>query len=296
MTTNALGGGARLFVAPLALLLAFCHGGGQRSSTPTAPVVPTVAPTPPPVAPDPPLSASCAKLPPGDPNAKCRDDSPTFLDDVVDAIDTLRRERADLFNGDEVQNVGAYYVGIIRILDRKGLCAGFDGEELGVKTSNDYNDQFKILTSRNLVRTSRAFLGTCYPAAFPAPQTPLPPPPAGCPLPSSRSLACGTEAQAVFYDDVAAAIDQVLRDKPQLFDFTQHVPGTDWPLITDLSGYYQAIIAILDGKGYCVIFDGEEVEVKRTNELTEHFKIDYSNAYVRKGPKTYRGTCYPAAF
>jgi len=38
------------------------------------------------------------------------------------------------------------------------------------------------------------------------------------------------------------------------------------------------------------LFNGDEVQ------LTEHFKIDYSNAYVRKGPKTYRGTCYAAAF
>lgn len=274
-----------------------CGGGGQSAGhSPTVPIAPTV-PAPTPVPTNPPLSASCAKLPAGNPNAACNSDTPTFLNDVEDAIDTLRREQPGLFDGDVVQNVGAYYVGIIKILDRKGLCAGFDGEELGVKTSNDYNDQFKILTSRNIVRTGpRCFLGTCYPAAFPAPQGPLPPPPAGCPLASSQSIACGKEPQPAFYDDVEAAIEKVLNDDPQLFDFTQHVPATDWPLITDISAYYQAVIKILNGKGYCVIFDGEEIQVKRTNELTEHFKIDYSNAYVRKGPGIYRGSCYPAAF
>ena len=45
-----------------------------------------------------------------------------------------------------------------------------------------------------------------------------------------------------------------------------------------------------------LIFDGEEIQLKRTNEFTEHYKIDYSNAYVRTGPGTLRGTCYPAAF
>ena len=296
-STRYAGLGTRFLVLPLAVLLAFCHGGGQpAASTPTGPVVPTVAPTTAPVAAQP-LSVSCAKLPDGDPKANCHDDSPTFLADVDDAIDTLRREQSYLFNDNEVLNVGAYYIGIIRILDRKGLCAGFDGEELGVKTSNDYNDQFKILTSRSIVRSGKsAFLGTCYPAAFPAPQGPLPPAPSGCSLPSSRSIACGRPPEGAYYDEVMAAIDQLLKQKPQLFDFTDHAPGTDSPRITDLPGYYAGVIAFLVSKGYCAIFDGEEIQLKRTNEFTEHYKIDYSNAYVRTGPGTLRGSCYPAAF
>ena len=62
----------------------------------------------------------------------CPTEAPTFLADVEDAIDTLRGEQPGIFEGNQVLNVGAYYVGLIKILDRKGLCADFDGEELGV--------------------------------------------------------------------------------------------------------------------------------------------------------------------
>ena len=41
---------------------------------------------------------------------------------------------------------------------------------------------------------------------------------------------------------------------------------------------------------------GEEIQVKRTNEFSEHFDINYADVYVRRGPGTYRSSCYPAAF
>ena len=45
-------------------------------------------------------------------------------------------EQPQLFDADNVtQSVGAYYVGLIKILDRQGLCAYYDGEELGVTDS-----------------------------------------------------------------------------------------------------------------------------------------------------------------
>jgi hypothetical protein len=44
------------------------------------------------------------------------------------------------------------------------------------------------------------------------------------------------------------------------------------------------------------LFDGEEIEVKRTNEFSEHYDVNYADEYIRTGPGIYRGACYPAAF
>jgi hypothetical protein len=279
----------------VALLTSACGGNSQppSSGNPPGPVAP--APTPPSAAtPEPPLSASCARLGDGDPKASCRADSPTFLAEVSDAIDTLRRERPELFDGNVVRNVGAYYVGIIRILDRRGICGGFDGEELAVKNTDDFSDQYDVLTARNEVR--KYFVGTCYPAVFPLSRGPLHPPPAGCPLPSSRELACGRDEEAVFFADVTAAVEDTLKGQPELFDFAQKSPGTDWPAIRDFDAYYRAVIGRLTAKGYCAIFDGEEVQVKKANERSEHYDVNLADRYVRLGAGIYRGSCYPAAF
>jgi hypothetical protein len=39
-------------------------------------------------------------------------------------------------------NLGGYYVGLIRILDRHGLCAVYDGEDLAVKRTNGLSEHY----------------------------------------------------------------------------------------------------------------------------------------------------------
>jgi len=45
-----------------------------------------------------------------------------------------------------------------------GICAVDDGEEIGVKNTNAFNEQWNIYFSRGLVR--RTYVTTCSPAAF----------------------------------------------------------------------------------------------------------------------------------
>ncbi len=286
-----------LAVTLSALVLSVCGGGGKANpSAASAPAVPTPSPTPAAKpTPEPPVSASCARIGNGATTYKCDEESPAFLGDVTDAIASLQGERPDIFdpsNSNSVTNIGAYYVGLIKTLDRKGICANFDGEELAVKTSNDYNEQYKVLTARSLV--NRKYLGTCTPAAFVA-QAASPPSPAGCPLPPSQEIACGSPPSQ-YYSNVADAIDEVLKEKPELFDYTQKSPGSGWPRVTDWSGYYGAIFDILGKQGFCTFYDGDEIEVKRTDDFTEHFKISYADTYIRTGTGIYRAACYPAAF
>jgi hypothetical protein len=282
-----------------ASILSVCGGGGGATTAngPTVPVTPTATPIPAPTA-APPLSTACTRLPAGNAAAACRTESATFQAEVDDAIRTLQVEQAPIFNDNEVLSVGQYYVGLIKILDRKGLCARFDGEELAVTNTHDFSDQYHVMASNRLVRIGpQSYRVTCYPAALPLADGALPPPPAGCSLPSSHEVACSRDnSGGVYLDDVLAAIAQVQRDKPDLFDFTQVNPGTNSPKLKDLDGYLASVVQILAKQGYCAQVQ-EELQIKRgSNTFSEQYKIDYSYQYVRTGSGIYRSSCYPAAF
>jgi hypothetical protein len=290
-----------LAVAGLAILtLSVCGGGSSNSggppTTPQVPVEPTPEPTP---TPEPALSMSCEALPPGDPTVSCKREVARFQDQMDSAIRTLQNEQPDLFDRDNiVQSVGRYYVGLIEILDRDGLCAYFDGEELAVTDSPEYNDQYDILTSRLGARVgNNTYRATCYPSAIPPPEAPLPPSPPGCLLPPSREVACSREAEGKFYNQVEKAIDYVLENRPELFDFNDVATRTDWPRIIDIEAYHDAVVENLVDQGFCAKRDGvEEIGVKNENERSEQYDIQLEDKYVRRGFGIYRSSCYPAAF
>jgi hypothetical protein len=281
-----------------ALALGVCGGGGSSTGPSQPPVVtPTATPTPAATA-EPPVSKSCTKLSAGNPNAPCQRESSDFQDAVDDAIRTLQGEQPQIFEGDQVLSVGAYYVGLIKVLDRKGLCADTDGEELGVANTNGFNDQFDVLSAKSQVRWGPAsYRTTCYPSTVPLDRGALPPAPSGCTLPSSREVACGREPSSQFYGDVEAAITQILATKPELFDFSQTAPATDYPLVKDIDAYHTGVADIMKTKGYCAKADGEEIAVKRgTNARSEQYDVDLQGKYIRRGGGIYRVSCYPAAF
>ena len=75
----------------------------------------------------------------GNPSAACRTEPSDYQTIVDRSIRTLQADSPHL-RGDAVLSVGEYYVGLIKVLDRQGICAVFDGEELAVTdrpTSND---------------------------------------------------------------------------------------------------------------------------------------------------------------
>jgi hypothetical protein len=256
-----------LVLVGLMLSLQVC--GGSSPSGPTGPITPTPVPistpTPGPT-PEPPLSETCARLGVGVPDsqAQCRDEAPDFRDQVREAIGVVQNEHPEMFNGNQVLNVGGYIVELIKVLDRYQLCGWYGGEEMGVKKNDTYNEQYDVLTARSQVRDA-VYLGTCSPSLIPPAEPPLKKPPAGCPLPSSREMACGPG-------------------------------GWPWPAYKNSDKYHHGVLDILIAKGYCGIFDGEEITLKKTNDFTEHYDINYQDHWVRRGSGIYRGSCYPAAF
>jgi hypothetical protein len=285
-------------VACGALWLGHCGGGGSGAG-PTAPVTPvttTPTPTPAPAA-DPPISQSCAKLPLGSSTTKCEPGNPEYLDAVEGAMRTLQAEQPGIFEGDQVLSVGAFYVGVIKILDRQGLCASTEGEELGVTDSASSNEQYDILSFQNRARFGPViYRTTCTPSAVPFSMEPRYPQPAGCSLPRSREVACGREPEGRYLGHVSEAVEQIQKDKPELFDFND-LSQQGWPAVRNIDAYFTGVVELLAKKGYCARHDGEEVQLKHgSNTFSEQYDIDFQHKYIRTGDGIYRASCYPAAF
>ncbi len=288
---------SRAVAGALLVTLVACGGGGK---TPVAPPSSTPPPTPPPVTmatPEPPPGAmSCGRIGNGVATGyRCQVEGPTFLDEVGQAIDELMGEQPQIFDGNRVMSTGQFYVGVIQKLDKKGICAGFDGEELQVKTSNQFNDQYHLVTSSfNVRRGPSSYMATCYPAAFP---TPLPPyiPAGTCSLAPSREITCGRESSR-YLDLVHAAVDEVARTHPEVFDTKDQKGQSGGYKILDGARFVQYTVDALRSQGFCARHDGEEFVVKKENTFSEHYDLELAEGYVRRGEGTYTSTCYPAAF
>jgi hypothetical protein len=245
---------------------------------------------------DPPLSVSCNKLPPGTPSAACRTEPSDYQTIVDRSIRTLQAEQPAIFEGDQVLSVGQYYVGLIKVLDRQGICAVFDGEELAVTDRPTSNEQFHVLTSASRARFGPQSYRDLQPVGRPVAQEHcrLHPPDARCPRAGSG---CGREGSSRYINDMTAAIEQVLKEKPDLFNYGDTAAGTGWPTVKSLATYHGAVVEVLVAKGYCAKDDGEEIQVKQgSNTLSEHFDINFQDKYIRLGQGIYRASCYPAAF
>ena len=293
---------AAVLVVSVPVLFSTCGGGDSQPTTPLVTTPPVTVPPTTLASSDPfPGATSCSRMGLGSSTSNCRKEAPTFQNEMQAAIDELVAEKPEIFEhtdaGLHVRSTGQFYVGIIEKLDRKGLCAGFDGEEVGVKNSNAFNDQYHLLTSRFIVnQNANSYEVTCYPAAFPSPLPGFAPSNPGCALPSSREITCGHEG-ANYYSDLNASIDQVARQTPQVFDLGDQRGAEGGYRIVDPNGFKAGLIGAMASRGYCGRHDGEEFVFKKgSNKSSEHYDLESSQGYVRRGEGTYETTCYPAAF
>jgi hypothetical protein len=285
-----------------ACLIPACGKSKSPASSSAPSPLPTAVPTPTPVpTPNLPGMSSCTRIGLGhDGGNQCDRSGPFFQDQVFQAITELQREQPQIFRDSPegpplIYSPGQFYVGIINKLDKKGLCAGFDGEELQVKDSNTLNDQYALRTSRGFLRLDQsAYRATCYPAAFPTPLPPFPPS-NGCKLAPSLELTC-TRESPLYLADVERSIDDVMAQHPEIFDFHSFAPGSNWPAVLDRDKYHEYLVQSMIAKGYCSRDDGEELVAKKTSDFSEHYDVFLGDGYVRRGEGTYRSTCYPAAF
>ena len=64
-----------------------------------------------------------------------------------------------------VRNPAGYNREVVETLRRRGFCALDDGQEIGIKTTNDFSDHYQILSSDLFViRGLPSYRSTCFPA------------------------------------------------------------------------------------------------------------------------------------
>lgn len=139
--------------------------------------------------------------------------------------------------------------------------------------------------------------GPTVPVEAPA-RSPTPEPPVtvrGCGLPPSGPWQRCPYELPQFNFEINEAIAQVQNELPELFDFADWQGGLSYR-VRDPQRYHEAVVARLEGMGFCALWDGEEVGVKNTNAFNEQYQVMTSLGYVRWGGGAYRSTCFPAWF
>jgi hypothetical protein len=130
------------------------------------------------------------------------------------------------------------------------------------------------------------------------PPTPHPFPPAlpACPLPPGGGSGEHCPYELPFFAlDVNEAIAIVENEHPELFDFARSRGGLSY-LVRDRDRYTRGVAYVLSTRGFCAIWDGNELAMKRVNEFNEQYAIVTSDDYVRWGGGAYQSTCHPAWF
>jgi hypothetical protein len=144
--------------------------GGPTSPTPTPAPGSTPAPTP-----APPSGGTCGLPASNHPDAPCSMQSSSFLGAVDSAITKVIEQKPNMFdfsrknceNCPMVNDQDGFVSALIKQLNSAGYCAKYDGEELAVKNSNSFNEQFDILVSSGHVRRGPgSYRSTCSPSWF----------------------------------------------------------------------------------------------------------------------------------
>ena len=134
----------------------------------------TPDPTSTPAAPPPPTAGSCG-LPPSNPSSPvCTDESPQLYAEVDAALDAVTERYPELFDFNDTKCDNCYYVKdprryideVMKQLNRQGLCTAGNYEEVGVKSSNEFSEQYDIILASNHMRRDGSYRGVCRPAIF----------------------------------------------------------------------------------------------------------------------------------
>ena len=165
-------------IAFAAVCLAAAALGCGSSSPASAPEAPTPPPTPAPTpepTPVPPASLGCGLPPVPNPSISCPRTSGSYQHIVEEALARLAAQRPELFDFDNrrgplgyyINDHAAYYEGVLFHIRAQGACAVFDGEEIALKMTNEFSDQYKIMISSGHVQTGdKVYRATCTPPAF----------------------------------------------------------------------------------------------------------------------------------
>jgi hypothetical protein len=117
----------------------------------------------------------------------------------------------------------------------------------------------------------------------------------------SANASCAKQG-ARLTDQVMAAMELLLQQKPQLFDRSDsNPPGSDSYRVLDKNAYLEGLIANLRAAGLCAQRDPddynlEQIQVKSENGFSENFDVLLGVGYMWHNGASYRATCVPSSF
>ena len=163
---------ARLGCAALVVSAVTFVACGSDAPTPTAvaTAAPVATPTPAPAAT--PQAFTCHLPAMVDLHNHCPKLDSQLLSYVNKAVDTVQQKRPELFDFTDVRGESVrvldhqkYQTAVVAAINAQGgVCAADNNEEIQVKVSNDFNEQFNVWTSAGYTR--RSYITTCFPAQF----------------------------------------------------------------------------------------------------------------------------------
>ena len=145
---------------------------GSDSPTPTAVATPAPVATPTPAPSATPQAFTCHLPAMVDLHNHCPKLESQLLSYVNKAVDTVQQKRPELFDFTDVRGESVkvldhdkYQNAVVAAINAQGgVCSANNNEEIQVKVSNDFNEQFNIWTSAGYTR--RSYITTCFPAQF----------------------------------------------------------------------------------------------------------------------------------
>ena len=143
-------------------------GGGTGAFSPSAPPTPTPTPAPAPT-PTPVASFVCPLPPSTNLPDYCPKLKAKMGDYVSVALDRVLATRPELFNFNDMAGPNPkvldreeYHEAVKLELEKQGICTIVQKEEIAIKNTNEYNEQWNIWTSGGYVM--RKYVTTCLPA------------------------------------------------------------------------------------------------------------------------------------
>ncbi len=149
------------------------------------------------------------------------------------------------------------------------------------------------------------------PRTTPATPVATPPPVSGggdsfsqlnCPFGKGNVNATCDRRSSALLDDLEAAMDALVRQKPQIFDLNdEYAPGTRAYRVLDKVAFAEGLVFNLRAAGLCSERDADDalletIKVKNSSDFSEDFDVLLSSGHMRRGTGAYRQTCSPSSF
>ena len=125
---------------------------------------------------------------------------------------------------------------------------------------------------------------------------------ASCPIGPGDPEATCSITRSSLYPQVEAAIDLLIREKPEIFNLQDVLKGTaNSYMVLDRDAYLDGLVANLQAAGLCAqrdLDDGlqQSILVKSANNWSEDFDLLMDSGHMLRAKKMYRQTCVPSSF